>query len=77
MPFSGIQGIGENFNGIQGIDSLHIPWQGEGCHMLLYSWLFRPSDKRLFLTVKLAVFHEGIGIKQTLKHGISPGIKVL
>ena len=45
--------------------------------MLLYSWLFRPSDKRLFLTVKLAVFHEGIGIKQTLKHGISPGIKVL
>jgi len=21
MPFSGIQGIGENFNGIQGIDS--------------------------------------------------------
>ena len=22
MPFSGIQGIGENFNGIQGIDSI-------------------------------------------------------
>jgi len=24
MPFSGIQGIGENFNGIQGIDSFRI-----------------------------------------------------
>ena len=37
MPFSGIQGIGENFNGIQGIDSkekvLLPPTQIEGADL--------------------------------------------
>ena len=27
MPFSGIQGIGENFNGIQGINSSQNHWE--------------------------------------------------
>ena len=31
MPFSGIQGIGENFNGIQGINSLRI-------YLVFYVW---------------------------------------
>jgi hypothetical protein len=42
MPFSGIQGIDENFNGIQGINSILAP--GVSSHSIS-NWLWEGARK--------------------------------
>ena len=57
MPFSGIQGIGENFNGIQGINSIgdgcNLNWR---CHFIVFSALFRLTRK-YYILVGLDIYN--------------------